>query len=99
MTEMPGVNAIHRHVIAHAREIHAGAHNVIETPAGRFEALAIASDGSASFPSPGGTMSLLESDGNIQCAPPLGIVEERNRYSARIRDRLVRDHASRIKFF
>jgi hypothetical protein len=75
----------------------AGAHDIIKTLAGRLEELAIASDGSASFPSPGGTRSLLESDGNIQCAPPLGIVEERNRYSARIRDRLVRDHASGIK--
>ena len=97
LTEILCVDPIHRDEVAHAREIHAGAHNVIETPAGRFEALAIASDGSAPFPSLGGTWSLLESDGNIQCAPPLGIVEERNRYSARIRNRLVRDHASGIK--
>ena len=62
--------------------------------AGRFEALAIASDGSASFPAPGGTRSLLESDGNIQCAPPLGIVEERNRYSARIHLRGVNPNVS-----
>ena len=97
LTEILCVDPIHRDEVAHAREIHAGAHNVIETPAGGFEALASCFDGSASFPSPGGTRSLLESDGNIQCAPPLGIVEDRNRYSARIRDRLVRDRASGIK--
>ena len=65
--------------------------------AGRFEALEIASDGGPSFPSPGGTKSLRESDGKVQRAPPLGIVEERNRYGTRIRDRLVRDHASGTK--
>src|SRR5438552_15050661 len=34
---MLGVNAIQRHVITHAREIHTGAHNVIETLSGRLE--------------------------------------------------------------
>src|SRR6266478_9046178 len=34
---MPGVNAIHRHVITHAREIHTSAHDIIETLAGRLE--------------------------------------------------------------
>src|ERR1700682_1884943 len=34
---MLGVDAIHRAEVAHAREIHAGARNVIETPAGRLE--------------------------------------------------------------
>src|SRR5258706_3975655 len=37
LTEMPGVDAIHRHVITHAREIHASAHDIIETLAGRLE--------------------------------------------------------------
>src|ERR1700722_15274372 len=37
LTEMLGVDAIHRAEIAHACEIHAGACNVIETPAGRLE--------------------------------------------------------------
>ena len=34
---MLGVNAIHRHVITHAREIHTSAHDIIETLAGRLE--------------------------------------------------------------
>src|SRR6266852_4667402 len=34
---MLGVNAIQRHVITHVREIHTGAHNVIETLSGRLE--------------------------------------------------------------
>ena len=34
---MLGVNAIQRHVTTHAREIHTGAHNVIETLSGRLE--------------------------------------------------------------
>ena len=50
LTEILCVDPIHRNEVAHAREIHAGAHNVIETPAGRFEALAIASDGSGVVP-------------------------------------------------
>src|SRR5579863_8446131 len=37
LTEMLGVDAIHRAEVTHAREIHAGARNVIETPAGRLE--------------------------------------------------------------
>src|SRR6267142_2721680 len=37
LTEMLGVNAIQRHVITHAREIHTGARNVIESPSGRLE--------------------------------------------------------------
>src|ERR1700741_3761156 len=37
LSEMLGVNAIQRHVVAHAREKHTGAHDIIETPAGRLE--------------------------------------------------------------
>src|ERR1700688_730920 len=37
LTEMLCVDAIHRAEVTHAREIHAGARNVIETPAGRLE--------------------------------------------------------------
>src|SRR5580658_2686482 len=37
LTEILGVDAIHRAEITQAREIHAGARNVIETPAGRLE--------------------------------------------------------------
>src|SRR5260221_4231646 len=35
--EMLGVDAIHRAEVTHVREIHAGARNMIETPAGRLE--------------------------------------------------------------
>src|SRR5579864_1897445 len=34
---MLGVNAIHRGVVTHVREKHAGAHDIIETLAGRLE--------------------------------------------------------------
>src|SRR6202162_2240194 len=37
LTEMLCVDAIHCAEVTHAREIHAGACNVIETPAGRLE--------------------------------------------------------------
>src|ERR1700683_4515038 len=37
LTEILCVDAIHRDEVTHAREIHAGARNVIETPAGRLE--------------------------------------------------------------
>src|SRR5579863_7632710 len=37
LTEMLCVDAIHRAEVTHAREIHAGSRNVIETPAGRLE--------------------------------------------------------------
>src|SRR6266404_1446033 len=37
LTEMLGVDAIHRAEVTHAREIYAGARNVIETPACRLE--------------------------------------------------------------
>src|SRR5271155_871994 len=37
LTEMLCVDAIHRAEITHAREVHAGARNVIETLAGRLE--------------------------------------------------------------
>src|SRR6202051_335496 len=37
LTEILGVDAIHRAEVTHAREIHAGARSVIETPAGRLE--------------------------------------------------------------
>src|ERR1700756_679774 len=37
LTEMLCVDAIHRVEVTHAREIHAGARNVIETLAGRLE--------------------------------------------------------------
>src|SRR6266404_8717940 len=37
LTEMLGVNAIQRHVVAHACEINTGAHDIIETLAGRLE--------------------------------------------------------------
>src|SRR5258708_14874383 len=37
LTEMLGVNAIQRHVITHAREIHTSAHDIIETLAGLLE--------------------------------------------------------------
>src|SRR5580698_3890434 len=37
LTEMLGVDAIHRAEVTHVREIHAGARNVIETLAGRLE--------------------------------------------------------------
>src|SRR5580692_5061790 len=37
LTEILGVDAIHRDEVTHAREIHPGARNVIETPAGRLE--------------------------------------------------------------
>jgi hypothetical protein len=37
LTEVLCVDAIHGDEVAHAREIHAGAYNVIETPAGRLE--------------------------------------------------------------
>src|SRR5580765_2854556 len=37
LTEILCVDAIHRDEVIHAREIHAGARNVIETPAGRLE--------------------------------------------------------------
>src|SRR5580700_4239269 len=37
LTEMLGVDAIHRAEVTHAREIHARARNVIETSAGRLE--------------------------------------------------------------
>jgi hypothetical protein len=34
---MLGVDAIQRHVVTHAREIHTGAHDIIETLTGRLE--------------------------------------------------------------
>src|SRR5438552_10639281 len=37
LSEMLGINAIQRHVITQAREKHAGAHDIIETLAGRLE--------------------------------------------------------------
>src|ERR1700733_14488209 len=37
LTEILCVDPIHRDEVTHAREIHAGARNVIETPAGRLE--------------------------------------------------------------
>src|SRR5882757_115124 len=37
LTEMLGVNAIQRHEVTHAREIHTGARDIIETLAGRRE--------------------------------------------------------------
>src|ERR1700723_602565 len=37
LTEMLCVDAIHRAEVTHAREIHAGARDIIETPAGRLE--------------------------------------------------------------
>src|SRR5277367_1565109 len=37
LTEILCVDAIHRSEVTHVREIHAGARNVIETPAGRLE--------------------------------------------------------------
>src|SRR5258708_35786628 len=37
LTEMLGVNAIQRHVITDAREIHTSAHDIIETLAGRLK--------------------------------------------------------------
>src|SRR5207245_10551068 len=37
LTELLRVDAIHRDEVTHAREIHAGARNVIETPAGCLE--------------------------------------------------------------
>src|SRR5258708_18609395 len=39
LTEMLGVNAIQRHVITDAREIHTSAHDIIETLAGRLKNL------------------------------------------------------------
>src|ERR1700681_2770938 len=37
LTEMLGINAIQRHVITDAREIHTSAHDIIETLAGRLK--------------------------------------------------------------
>src|ERR1700730_2769698 len=37
LTEMLGVNAIQRHVVTYTREIHTGAHDIIETLAGRLK--------------------------------------------------------------
>src|ERR1700693_1888324 len=37
LTEMLGVNSIQRHEVTHAREIHTGARDIIETLAGRLE--------------------------------------------------------------
>src|SRR3984957_20827939 len=37
LTEMPRIDGVHRSEVTHAGEIHAGARNVIETPAGRLE--------------------------------------------------------------
>src|SRR5262249_34929963 len=37
LTEMPGVDAVQRHVITHVRQIHTSAHDILETLAGRLE--------------------------------------------------------------
>src|SRR6185312_1315993 len=37
LTEILGVDAIHRGEVAHAREKHAGLHDIVEIPAGRLE--------------------------------------------------------------
>src|SRR6478672_9602998 len=37
LTEILCVDAIHRDVVTHVREIHTGPHDIIETPAGRLE--------------------------------------------------------------
>src|ERR1700675_3822425 len=48
------------------------------------------------FSSAGGRGGFRGSDGHVQRALPLGIVEQLNRYGARISDSLVRDHAAGI---
>src|SRR5436309_12099723 len=37
LAEMPGVDAIQRHVITHVRQMHSSAHDIVETLAGRLE--------------------------------------------------------------
>src|SRR6202007_2202763 len=71
LTEIFGVDAVHRGEVTHAREINGGARNMIETPAGRLEnrreisedTLRLGDDTSLDYPARGRVLTVLHPDG------------------------------------